>query len=122
MCKTCGCSDGARPAISIEPQAARSAAGEFHDVTLEHAHSDAHRHAHCHDAHDHSHGSERRAAHAHTHSHELNSDAAYSDDQAVTGHVTTFRLEQNILAKNERLAARNRGWFAGRDILALNLV
>lgn len=31
-------------------------------------------------------------------------------------------LEANILAKNELLAAKNRGWFAGREILAVNLV
>lgn len=31
-------------------------------------------------------------------------------------------LETQILAKNDALAARNRGWFAGREILALNLV
>jgi hydrogenase nickel incorporation protein HypB len=31
-------------------------------------------------------------------------------------------LEARVLAKNDRLAARNRGWFEGREILALNLV
>ncbi len=31
-------------------------------------------------------------------------------------------LEAQILAKNDMLAAKNRGWFAGREILALNLV
>lgn len=31
-------------------------------------------------------------------------------------------LEARILAKNEALAAQNRAWFAGREILALNLV
>jgi hydrogenase nickel incorporation protein HypB len=31
-------------------------------------------------------------------------------------------LEARILAKNEALAAKNRAWFAGREILALNLV
>lgn len=40
----------------------------------------------------------------------------------MTGHVATLRFEQNILAKNDRLAERNRGWFAGRNILALNFV
>lgn len=122
MCTTCGCSDGARPEISMEQHGERSAAGELRDVALEHAHSDAHVHAHAHEAHDHSHGSERHSAHAHTHSHTQHSDAAHSHDQAVTGHVATLRLEQNILAKNDRLAERNRGWFAGRNILALNLV
>ena len=31
-------------------------------------------------------------------------------------------LETRILAKNDALAAKNRAWFAGREILALNLV
>jgi hydrogenase nickel incorporation protein HypB len=31
-------------------------------------------------------------------------------------------LERDVLAKNATLAARNRTWFAGREILALNLV
>ncbi|BAY86162.1 hydrogenase accessory protein HypB [Calothrix parasitica NIES-267] len=37
-------------------------------------------------------------------------------------HHTTISLEQNILAKNDLIAAQNRGWFKGRNILALNLV
>lgn len=31
-------------------------------------------------------------------------------------------LEQAVLAKNDRIADRNRGWFEGRGVLALNLV
>jgi len=31
-------------------------------------------------------------------------------------------LEHRLLAKNDKLAERNRGWFLGRGILALNLV
>lgn len=37
-------------------------------------------------------------------------------------HGTTISIEQDILAKNNLLAAQNRGWFKGRNILALNLV
>jgi hydrogenase nickel incorporation protein HypB len=59
-----------------------------------------HVHDHAHD-HDHDHGQ------PHVHPHE---------------HGTTIRLDQQILAKNNRLAERNRGWFLGRNILALNLV
>ena len=33
-----------------------------------------------------------------------------------------IELETRILAKNDALAAKNRAWFAGREILALNLV
>jgi hydrogenase nickel incorporation protein HypB len=60
-----------------------------------------HEHAHAHEAHPHAH------PHEHDHSHQP---------------VATIRLEREVLAKNHRLAERNRGWFAGRDILALNLV
>lgn len=56
-----------------------------------------------HEPHDHAHSH----AHGHTHTH---------------SHGTTIELEQAILAKNNRLAERNRGWLAGRNILALNLV
>jgi hydrogenase nickel incorporation protein HypB len=39
------------------------------------------------------------------------------------GHgETLIKLETRILAKNDALAAKNRAWFAGREILALNLV
>jgi hydrogenase nickel incorporation protein HypB len=34
----------------------------------------------------------------------------------------TVDIERAILAKNDRLAERNRAWFEGREILALNLV
>jgi len=34
----------------------------------------------------------------------------------------TIAIEQDILAKNQLLAERNRGWLAGREILALNLM
>ena len=37
-------------------------------------------------------------------------------------HGRTVSLEQDILAKNQLLAERNRGWFAGREVLALNLM
>jgi hydrogenase nickel incorporation protein HypB len=55
---------------------------------------------------------------------------SHSHDDAVTEtsqihakvHSTTISLEQDILAKNNLLAAQNRGWFKGRNILALNLM
>ena len=34
----------------------------------------------------------------------------------------TITLEQRVLAKNDLLAERNRGWFAGRNIVALNMM
>ncbi len=40
----------------------------------------------------------------------------------MTRPAKTIALEQDVLAKNNLLAERNRGWFAGRDILALNVM
>ncbi|MGI8535499.1 MAG: hydrogenase nickel incorporation protein HypB [Mycobacteriales bacterium] len=63
-----------------------------------HAHD--HDHAHVHDhAHDH--------AHAHEHPHPA---------------TETIAIEQDLLAKNDLLAAHNRGWLAGRGIVALNVM
>jgi len=35
---------------------------------------------------------------------------------------TLIELQTRVLAKNDALAVRNRAWFAGREILAVNLV
>jgi hydrogenase nickel incorporation protein HypB len=63
-------------------------------------------HAHPHD-HDHAHD------HAHPHGHEHDHEH---------GTTRTVSLEAEVLAKNDLLAARNRGWFEGRGIVALNLM
>ena len=59
----------------------------------EHVHADGTRHSH--------------GQHYHGHDH---------------GQAAVIELETRILAKNDALAARNRAWFTGREILALNLV
>ena len=40
----------------------------------------------------------------------------------MTSSSRIVALERELLEKNSQLAERNRGWLAGRDILALNLV
>jgi hydrogenase nickel incorporation protein HypB len=55
--------------------------------------------------------------HSHAHEH------AHHHHEATTHEATTVvELHTRILAKNDALAARNRAWFAGREILAINLV
>lgn len=93
MCSTCGCSDDAGVRITGGVQA------DGH--TPEHPHEHEHTHTHPH-PHEH--------PHTHTPGHE---DAA--------GHETIV-LEQRLLAKNDLLAARNRGWLEGRGIRAFNLM
>jgi hydrogenase nickel incorporation protein HypB len=51
----------------------------------------------------------------HSHAHEVTHDRGHQ-------HSSRIQLETRILAKNDALAARNRAWFAGREILALNLM
>jgi hydrogenase nickel incorporation protein HypB len=62
--------------------------------------------------HAHSHG-----GHTHTHAH---GDEPHTHDE--DGRVTRVRIERDVLDKNDRLADYNRGWLAGRRVLALNLV
>ena len=61
-------------------------------------------HCGCGETHEHVHADGTRHSHAHDHP------------------ATMVELHTRILAKNDALAARNRAWFAGREILALNLV
>ncbi|MCU1532080.1 MAG: hydrogenase accessory protein HypB [Arthrobacter sp.] len=101
MCTTCGCGDEANTRVS----ALHESAG-----TVPNGHVDGPGHKHPHgDADGHPHG------HDHTHPHE-------HDDGHDHPHPGTIPLEQNLLAKNDLLAARNRGWLAGRGIRALNVM
>ncbi len=98
MCNTCGCG------------------GE--DARIE---GSSHRHDHSHDPdrghdhHDHGHDHDRDHDHGHEHSH---APGHPGDD----GRSRLVRLEQDLLAKNDRFAGANRTRLADRGIFALNLV
>jgi hydrogenase nickel incorporation protein HypB len=83
-----------------------------------HHHADGHAPGHAHDP-DHAHPHDA----GHTHDH-LTSGAHPHATAALTPvtHRITLSLEARVLAKNDALAARNRAWFSGREILALNFV
>jgi hydrogenase nickel incorporation protein HypB len=57
--------------------------------------------------------------HDHPHDHPHDGDHAHAHP-SPTSHTISF--EQDVLAKNDLLAERNRGWFVGRQVLALNLM
>src|SRR5689334_7069179 len=95
MCATCGCGDETNTRISTL---------EGFQSTLEHTHEHVHPHSH-------------DDEHVHPHSHEH-----HPHDHDHDHHPTTLTLEQNLLAKNDLLAARNRGWLEGRGIRALNVM
>ena len=64
-------------------------------------------------------------AEGHVHLHDHGPDHGHHhDDHHHHDHGSSreIQIEQNILQQNNLLAARNRGWFEGRGILALNLV
>ncbi len=110
MCSTCGCSAGGKSVVTNPDHvhAAGNAGGVHH-----HEHPHAHAHADHEAGHSH--------MHAHTHEHDQDHEDTHPHSHEDT-HSRTIRLEQDILAKNNRLAERNRGWFEGRRILALNLM
>ena len=49
-------------------------------------------------------------------------DPARRDAAILMRHGEVLAIEARILAKNDALAQKNRAWFTGREILALNLV
>ena len=109
MCATCGCGEGARAVTvkNLETGIGDAAGARARATTIRRTPTSAIAHAH-----DHDHGHDRHHEHGHLHAH----------DHAHAPRVTTVDLEARVLAKNDALAARNRAWFAGREILALNLV
>jgi hydrogenase nickel incorporation protein HypB len=101
MCVICGCGEGETTVQAVGD-------GHVHD----HAHPHVHTHA---DGTTHSHGHDHDHAHSHAHEH--------AHDLHVPGRDTqTIALETALLGKNQALAERNRGWLAGRGVLALNLM
>src|SRR6185312_11279073 len=105
MCATCGCSDDS------ETRLTDLQSGETIALAPVHAHQPSHEEPHGH-GHDHHHG---HAHHHHDHDHRHKHDHAHGPGTVVT-------LEREVLARNNSIAERVRGWLAGRGVLALNLV
>ena len=78
----------------------------------EHEHGHAHEHTHA-DGTTHSHAHEHEHGHDHDHGH----GHAHDDERA-----RIVKVERDILAKNDRIAADNRARFAKLETLALNLI
>jgi hydrogenase nickel incorporation protein HypB len=61
--------------------------------------------------------------HSHPHVHADGREHPHEHSHDHAGHPSeTIALEQNLLAKNDLMAARNRGWLAGQGIRALNVM
>jgi hydrogenase nickel incorporation protein HypB len=104
MCATCGCSG---------PAVVRLLVADHDDA---HAHDDAdHDDGHQHDDAQHDHDIHRphpADGHQADHAHVLESG----------GSSRTVQLQQKVLAKNDKIAQRNRVWLQERRILAVNLM
>ncbi len=105
MCDTCGCN---QPPDAVTY---RKPGGHDHP----HRHGDT-EHAH---PHDHDHGHHHDHHHGHDHSHDHSHEHGHGHDH---GGGRRLSVEQDILRRNDVVAERNRGWFEGRGVLALNLV
>jgi hydrogenase nickel incorporation protein HypB len=122
MCTHCGCSSSNEITVT-NLQTGRHV--HLHDDFDPDAPIVAHSHDHHHgQGHDHSHGHSH--AHDHSHSHEH----SHAGDRHRPQHAfvrpaaprRTIRIEEELLAKNARLAERNRGWLAGRGVVAINVM
>src|SRR6478735_3806557 len=105
MCSTCGCGDEAGTRVT-----ALSTTPDDHSA-------DAHVHPH-----DHSHPPDHPHDHSHVHDHGHALGHGHGPEPQPQRPSRTVVLEQEILAKNDLLAAHNRGWLAGRGITALNVM
>jgi hydrogenase nickel incorporation protein HypB len=95
MCSTCGCGVDSGTRVTTLSGVASS---------NPHTHGDL-GHAHEHD-------------HGHEHGHEPDHGHQHDNGQATR----TVELEQDIMAKNNQVAAHNRGWLDARGIVALNVM
>jgi hydrogenase nickel incorporation protein HypB len=104
MCDTCGCGQPGADVTIRRPG----------DPEHDHDHPPHDHHPHDHHPHDHHH----HHGDGHTHSHAHGHDHA----PAAAAGPREIAVAEAVLAGNDRQALLNRGWFAGRGVLALNLV
>jgi hydrogenase nickel incorporation protein HypB len=101
--------------VKIDGEDAHPADGHAH----EHVHADGTRHSH-----DHGHGHEHEGGdrdHPHAHEHRHSYAPAHSHAPGL-GAKRMVQIEQDILAKNNAYAAKNRERLADRGVFTLNLV
>ncbi len=111
MCDTCGCGQPDQPASIRKPG---------NPVSHTHIHEHTHHHGDMEHSHPHEH------LHEHPHPHEPGQDPDHAhhfhDANHEHSHGTQIMVGQDLLAKNNLRAERNRGYFEARHITAINLV
>ena len=145
MCTTCGCGQGDTRIEGAHEHEHVHADGTVHSHSHDHADPHGHGHDHGHHEHDHAHAHEHRHAdgtvHSHAHHHADEHGHGHGHGHHDHGHddlrygrgpagahapgmsqARMVQIEQDILGKNDALAADNRKRFAERGIFAVNLV
>ena len=112
MCKDCGCSKAGHSHGHSHGH------GHHHDDGHDHDHPHVHEHDH---EHGHKHDHEHHDEHDHDHKHPHESGHDHEHDHT---HLErrTIKLEQKVLAENDRQAVANRIWLRQRSITAINLI
>jgi hydrogenase nickel incorporation protein HypB len=117
MCTTCGCNEEAKTSLlNLQSGAVTTDIGD-HD-SHEHIHADGTRHSHRHDH------SPRHSHPAAAHDHNVDPHLEHSGvaDRSPGRRREVVAIESRVLAKNDAVAAKNRAWLSGREILAINLL
>lgn len=123
MCGVCGCADPANEVTMTDVATGRTSLLRAGPKPLS-GHDHHHDHEHPHDGHDHDHhhDHEHGYGHGHDHHHHHSQAQAHAHPHPHASDSRVVALEAAILSKNDAIAARNRGWFEGRGVLALNFV
>jgi len=146
MCSVCGCGQGDKRVEDLHHSRAHvhGESGHGHDHSQGHEHGQEHDHDHA-DRHSHDHGHEhvhdhgpdndhphslthsQPHDHAHAHRHDREHIQAHGDGHVhesgpTTGGARILSVEQDILARNDAIAAQNRRDFQHAKTVALNLV
>ena len=142
MCTTCGCGQGETRIEGAHDHEHVHADGTVHSHPHDHAGEHDHSHGHDHDpahahehrhadgtvhSHPHEHAGEHGHGHGHGHHDHRHEDLHYGLGPAGAhapgmSQARMVQIEQDILGKNDALAAANRKRFAERGIFAVNLV
>jgi len=104
MCDTCGCNSKGNEVTITRPGHAREPKG--HSTEPEHSHVHDHHHSHPHH-------------HPHDHAHTDGEDHVHTDGE---DHAHRILVQEDILAENNLIASRNRGYFEAKGIVTLNLM
>ena len=123
MCTTCGCDAGATPRVTSFDGHGPREHDRGHSYEPAPAPQHGHPHPHGHeDAHDRAHPHDPAHAHDHAHPHDPSPVRRQAPEPPEGAAPRAIRLEQEILERNDRSAAQNRGWLEGRGVAAWNLM